>query len=83
MLALYSHLARNQPDQRVIEQNGLDGQLQHIHQVIVATDMRQLMHQQRFEVIRIRSGESGRRNQNHRAEPADHERRNTGQGDTQ
>ena len=59
----------------MVEQQGLDDALQHVDQIIVAADVRQLMKQKRFYLVGRQTGESANRHQHDGTKPAHHRRR--------
>ena len=72
MLALRAHVIGHQPDGRVIEEQRLDDGLQEIHEVVVTTDMRELVRDERLDLRRRQARDRGRRQQHDRLQPADH-----------
>ena len=52
VLALDADAARQPPDRRMIEEQRLDERLQQVHQVVVAADVRELVREDRFELLR-------------------------------
>ena len=74
VLALDADPARQPPHRRVIEEQRLDERLQQVDEVVVAADVRQLVREDRLELLRRQSSQRARRKQHDRLEPADHRR---------
>lgn len=66
---------RNEPDGRVEEQQRFDDPLGEVHDVVVAADMSQFVQQDHFDFIGAPAGDGGGREQDHRPNDADEDRR--------
>jgi hypothetical protein len=62
------------PNCRMVEEKRLDKHLQDVDEVVVSTDVRQLMGDQRFELLRRQTRHNSDRQENHGAEPTDDRR---------
>ena len=74
VLALDADPARQPPHRRVIEQQRLDERLQQVDEVVVTPDVRELVREDRLELVRRQAGQRARRQQDDRLQPADHRR---------
>ncbi len=81
--ALGANVPRYPPDRGVIKQQGFGNALQNVDQIIVPPDMRQLMQQQRLQMLRRKTAERSDRHQHHGTQPADHGRHLHQRGDQQ
>src|SRR5688572_27128383 len=63
LFALDPDLFRNPPDGRVIEQQGLDGALHQIDQIVPALEMGELMSQEGLQQVRRYARKQGSRDQ--------------------
>ena len=71
VFALDPDSARHPPHRGVVEQHRLDQRLQQVHQRVVATDVREFVRQDRFELLRRQSAEHARRQKHDGLEKAD------------
>ena len=71
VLALRANASRQPPDGGVIEEQRLDERLQEIDQIVVAPDVRELVRQNRLELLGRQAGQRARRHQHDRLDPAD------------
>ena len=71
VLALDADPAREPPDRRVIEEQRLDERLQQVDEVVVTTDVRELVREDRFELLRPHTRQRARRHQHDRSKPSD------------
>ena len=74
VLALGANPPRQPPHRRVVEQQRLDQRLQQVDEIVVAADVRELVGEDRLELLRREPGQRARRQQHHRPQPADHRR---------
>ncbi len=75
VLALNPNATRDPPDGRVIEQQRLHDALKQVDQVVVPPDVRQLVGQDRLDLLRRQPRRRRDGHEDHRPEPADHHRR--------
>ena len=71
VLALNADPARQPPYGGVIEEQRLDERLEQVDEVVVTTDVRELMRQDRFELLRPHARQRARRHQHDRPQPSD------------
>jgi len=74
-LAFAANVAGYPPDPGMVEQQRLDRALQHVDQIVVAADVRQLVNEKSFHLFRRQSRERAHRHQHHRTKPAHYRRR--------
>ena len=72
--ALGANVPRHPPDRGVVEQQRFGDALQDVDQIIVPPDVRQLMQQQRLQMLGRQTAERAHRDQHHGTQPADHRR---------
>ena len=72
--ALDAHPMRHPPYRRVIEEQCLDGHLEDIDQIVVPADVCELVSEDGFELLDRQAHRRGRREKNHRTQPADRAR---------
>ena len=75
ILALDTNPPRDHPHRRMIEQHGLGKRLKQIDEVVMPTDVRQLVGQNCVQLRGRQARHQIDRKQNHRPQPADHRRR--------
>jgi NAD(P)H-dependent flavin oxidoreductase YrpB (nitropropane dioxygenase family) len=66
-----ANAVRQPPHRGVIEEDRLDAPLQHIHDEVVATDVRQLVREHGQQMLLAETGECRERQQHDRPQPAD------------
>ncbi len=69
VLALDPDAVRQPPDGRMVEEQSLDERLQQIDHVVVAADVRELVREDCFELIRRHPGQGAARNEHDRTQP--------------
>ena len=74
VLALGADASRQPPDRGVIEEQRFDERLQEVDQVVVASDVRELVRQERLELPGRQAGERAGRHQHDRFDPANNGR---------
>src|SRR5450631_2398691 len=70
LFALGANVPRHPPDRRVVEQQGFGHALQNVNQKIVPPDVRELMQQQRLQMLSRQTAERPYWDQYHRTQPA-------------
>ena len=74
VFALGADLRRHPPHRRVIEQQRLDHRLQQVDEIVVTADVRELVREDRLQLLGRQARERRRRQQHHRLHPADQRR---------
>ena len=74
VLALHPNPVRHPPHCRMVEQQRLGDRLQHVHRVVVAADVRELVREDRLDLRRRQRRERGDGQQDRRPQPADNRR---------
>src|SRR5207245_8462687 len=70
VLAFGANPLAHPPDGRVIEQQRFDGDLEEIYEAIQPANVRQLMHDHRFDLLLAHAGQRPHGQQNYRPEPS-------------
>jgi hypothetical protein len=78
VLAFFPHLRRYPPHRGVIEQQRFNHGLQKINQVVVTTDVRELVGEDRLQLFRREAGKGRGREQHHRFYPTNQGRYGNG-----